>query len=120
MSIKILIVDDSIIARSGVKKLLIGSGFEIEEAKNGLEGYLKLKSGDYDLALLDLLMPEMTGYELLEKLKEEGVKTPVVALSADIQETTKSACFELGAAGFVCKPPQKEELLQSIRKAIHE
>jgi CheY-like chemotaxis protein len=63
-------------------------------------------------------MPEMDGFEFLQKYNEEGIKTPVVVISADVQDLTKLKCYELGVIRFLNKPPTKEELFSALNDAI--
>ncbi|MBF0302211.1 MAG: response regulator [Desulfamplus sp.] len=112
----ILIIDDSWLTRRGVKRILSSQGYIVNEAENGLQG-MKLilaKEIPVDAIILDLLMPEMSGTEFLEKLNENNIKIPVIVLTADIQHTVKSKCIELGAKGFINKPPDPEHLLNIV------
>ncbi len=115
---KVLIVDDSIIARRMIRQLISKWNFEIDEAKNGVEALEKIHTTKYDLVFLDLLMPDINGVEVLEKLAQEHNQTKVVVISADIQETTKAKCKELGAIAFLNKPPKEEELNYVIQQII--
>ena len=74
---------------------------EISEAVNGLEGIKKIRENTPDLIFLDLLMPELDGFEVLERLKKSDLKIPVIVLTADIQETSKKRCFDLGAKNLI-------------------
>ncbi|EHQ35029.1 response regulator [Methanoplanus limicola] len=113
--VKILVTDDSVFQRNIITEILSESGYEYSEAKNGLEALDILKSEKPDLILLDLLMPEMDGFHFLEEFNKSGYNIPVIVLTSDIQNTTKKRCMELGAAGFLNKPVEKEELLLLIK-----
>jgi CheY-like chemotaxis protein len=71
-----------------------------------------------DCILTDLLMPEMDGVRLLVALRELGFNLPVIVLTADIQESKRKECEELGAAGFLSKPPQSKVLLALVEKVL--
>lgn len=102
---RILIVDDTKLGRLSVRKILIGLGFDkIEEISNGEEALELLKTKEFDLVLMDILMPGISGIETLIKIKEAGYKSKVLMVSADIQEATKVRCEESGAQGFINKP----------------
>lgn len=116
---KILIADDSWIIRSGLKNCLIGEGFEVIEAVNGKDAIEKTLSEKPDCIVLDLLMPETDGYEVLSKVKGEGLKIPIIVLSADIQETTKKNCLDLGAKVFLKKPPSPKSLIEAVKKVLN-
>jgi twitching motility two-component system response regulator PilH len=113
----ILIADDSFIARTSLSNIL-KNDYNLIFANNGREAYQLTIENNFDLVLLDLLMPEMTGQEALQLIKKEKPDLPVIILSADIQKTTKEECFNLGANDFLNKPPSKNELLNIIRKYI--
>lgn len=117
---KILIVDDSRFILASVGKTLREHGYNVIEAGNGLEAIEKTGTEKPDCVLLDLLMPGIDGLGVLEKFKTAGLDIPVIILTADIQETTRKKCLESGAAGFLNKPPQAEEMLAAIRKVTGE
>lgn len=115
---KILLVDDSFIARYGIKSLLAVHTFEVIEATNGNEALEKIENQSPDLVLLDLLMPHPDGLDVLETLQHKESKPPVIVLSADIQETTQQKCLQLGASAFLKKPPQRETLIHTIMENL--
>ncbi len=114
----ILIVDDSKLSRNVIRDILVGADYEVVEAANGFEAIELVDLHTPDCILLDILMPEMDGFEVLKKLKEKGVTCPVIIHSADIQQTTRDKCFELGDFSFLNKPPEEEKLLGTIKEAI--
>lgn len=115
---RILIIDDSEFSRQRTVEILKGNGFDVLEAAGGREGLQKAEGNKPDCIILDLLMPEMNGYEVLNELKEKGITIPIVVLSADIQDTTQQECFKLGAVDFVKKPPKEEEVLKAVQEAL--
>jgi len=68
--------------------------------------------------LLDLLMPEMEGREVLQAMRDRGYKIPVIVITADIQASTRSECMELGALAVIHKMPNSDELIGWIKKAL--
>jgi CheY-like chemotaxis protein len=116
---KILVIDDSLFARLNICDILKEGGHETVEAENGNEGLKKVIDENPDCALTDLLMPEMDGIAFLKVLREKGLNLPVIVLSADIQETKRKQCLELGAAGFISKPLQKDEILGMIARILN-
>lgn len=88
------------------------------EAADGREGLRMAQQELPDCILTDLLMPEMDGISLLAALRDLGSKLPVIVLSADIQESKHRQCEELGAAGFLSKPPKSTILLGMIEKVL--
>lgn len=97
---KILIIDDSLFQRRSIRKILSQRPYEIQEATNGREGLDMLKSYQPDCVILDILMPDMDGLSFLAAAQQQGEKTPIVVLTADIQETTRRECQRLGAAAI--------------------
>jgi CheY-like chemotaxis protein len=115
---KILVVDDSSFARMRVSHMLQEGGHETVEAADGREGMAMAQQELPDCILTDLLMPEMDGVSLLAALHEHGINLPVIVLTADIQESKRRQCEELGAAGFLPKPPQSTVLLALVEKVL--
>lgn len=110
----ILVVDDSMFARLNICNMLQSAGYETVEAADGREGLEKASAVKPDCIISDLLMPELDGIQFLAALKEENLRLPVIVLTADIQETKRQQCLDLGAAGFAYKPPQKQQILSLI------
>jgi len=117
---KILLVDDSKLSRMSMSKLLDGFDCIIMEASDGNEALDMIKNSNPDLVFLDLLMPNLGGVGVLEKLKEYGVSIPVVIVSADIQNTTRNTCLKLGAMDFVNKPMELEKVKYIIDKVFKD
>ncbi len=112
----ILTVDDAWLSRTMIGKILKTAEHEIVEADNGLNALQKLESYTPDCIILDLLMPEMDGFGFLEKMQEKNIDIPVIVLSADIQDSTRTKALGLGAARMLNKPPKLNELIS----AVHE
>ena len=105
-----LIVDDSLLARHTHSNILQEMGHETTVACNGVEGLKLLQQAAFDAILVDMMMPEMDGIGFLKALKESGSRVPVIVLSADIQETKRIECLDLGARAFLEKPAKKQKL----------
>ena len=118
MKNKILIVDDSAIARMGVKKMLVDRDYIIEEGISGIEAIDKIESFRPDLLIMDYLMPEMNGLIALKIIRSKGDNTPVIIISANQQDATKIKFQELGIIGLIKKHPNKEELLSLIDSVL--
>ena len=116
---KILVVDDSLFARLNICDILKRAGYETLQAENGREGLQKVINENPDCALSDLLMPEMDGIAFMQALREQNCDMPVIVLSADIQETKRNQCLDLGVVGFISKPPKKDEILTMVEKALN-
>ncbi len=115
---KILIIDDSWLARRAVDKILASNGYECKQVDSGSAAMELLETESFDCILLDLLMEGMSGFDVLEALKNKGISCPVIMVSADIQETSRKQCFDLGAFGFLNKPANETDLLDKVKEAI--
>ena len=114
---KILIVDDNLQLRSMVKSYLTQEGFSIETASNGKEALFVARYEKPDLILLDIMMPEMDGYEFIRAYSREA-DTPVILLTAKIEENDKVVGLELGADDYITKPFSMRELTARIRAVL--
>ncbi|MBQ0719343.1 MAG: response regulator [Gammaproteobacteria bacterium] len=111
MSIALLIVDDSGFSRKAMLKSLPESwDVEITQATNGEEALEALRKGLGEVVLLDLTMPVLDGFGVLEGIRDEGLQAKVVVVSADIQPKAKLRVITLGALAFLQKPFNKESL----------
>lgn len=115
---RILIVDDSSFQRRLIRGLLTHMGHEVIETDCGASGLETLRSEQPDLLILDLLMPEMTGYEVLETLQSEQASVPRLVLTADVQDSARRRCLNLGAVRVLNKPPKEPELRDAIDAAL--
>ena len=121
---KILIIDDSSFILTTVFKALSNefSDAQIEKASNGMEGFSKYQSFKPDVIVSDLLMPEMTGQEMISKIRETDKETKIFVVSADIQAATKNEVIDYGISGFINKPLQSEKLqllISCVREACN-
>lgn len=107
---KILIADDSSFQRKLLTDMIETIGHEVVAVESGQDLINELGNNHYDCVCLDLLMPGMTGIEVLEKLQNEPGVPPIIVVSADIQVKKKERCMELGAAAFINKATKREEL----------
>ncbi|PCI60620.1 MAG: response regulator [Gammaproteobacteria bacterium] len=115
MSTQLLICDDSNMARKQVARSLPEDwDVEINFANDGVEGIAAIKAGKGDVLLLDLNMPKMDGYEVLEVILKEDLPTLVVVVSGDIQPTAYQRVKSLGALDFIKKPVNKEKLTEIL------
>lgn len=114
----ILIVDDSAFQRGMVRNVVAGEGHQTEEAGNGVDGLKRALEPGVDLLLLDLVMPGMTGFEVLEGLRDKGSKLPVIVLTADIQDDARTLCLDLGAKALINKPVKAPELVELLHQQL--
>ncbi|WP_045222456.1 response regulator [Desulfonatronum thioautotrophicum] len=107
---KVLIADDSMFQRFALAKTVRGLGYDVIEAKNGQECLDAVAQSTPDMILLDLNMPVLNGFEVLEALQNQKATIPVVVVSADIQESSRERCLKLGARAVLGKPFQDHKL----------
>jgi two-component system, chemotaxis family, chemotaxis protein CheY len=111
---KILIVDDSQFMRNVLKDVL-STDYEVIEAENGKQGIEKITAEKPDLVLLDVIMPEMDGIEVLKKI---GTEHKVIIISAVGQEKMVDEAKSLGAVDYIVKPFENEKVLEVVKKAL--
>ena len=116
--LKVLVVEDDLSILTGVSMSLRFEGYEVLQAQDGRSGLQKTIDENPDLLVLDLMMPQMNGYEVLEELRKRGNQTPVVVLSAKGLERDRIAGLNLGADDYVAKPFSLDELLARIRAVL--
>ena len=108
---KVLIVDDSRTSRKMLRELLEELGYEVaSEAVNGEEGYLKYKELKPDLVTLDITMPKMDGIQTLQLIKKENADAVVIMITAAGQNEKMIQAIKHGAAEFITKPYDKEDV----------
>ncbi len=116
MGIPLLICDDSAMARKQVARSLPESwDVDITFATNGVEGIQAIRDGLGEMAFMDLTMPEMDGYEVLQTIQKEGLKSVVIVISGDIQPAARERVAKMGALEFIKKPVDKEKLLKVLQ-----
>ena len=117
MSKKILVVDDAPQLRKLVKTYLEQEGYSVATASDGQEALFVARHEKPDLIILDLMMPEMGGYEFMRSYSKEA-DTPIIVLTARVEENDKVLGLELGADDFVTKPFSPRELAARVRAVL--
>lgn len=117
---RILIADDHAILRKGLRRILteINEGYDIDEASNGYEVIEKIRERDYDLILLDISMPGLSGLDALKQIKAENPKLPVLILTMHPEEQYALRSLKAGASGYLTKESVPDELMNAIRKIL--
>jgi DNA-binding response OmpR family regulator len=115
---KILIIEDDLAILRGLKDNLEFESYEVLTAADGERGYAALKEKKPDLVILDLMLPRMSGTELCRKVRNEGLTTPILMLTARGEEKDRVAGLDQGADDYVTKPFSVPELLARIRALI--
>jgi two-component system alkaline phosphatase synthesis response regulator PhoP len=114
----ILIIEDEESILMALTDDLGLEGYEIETATDGLNGLAIAKEKGHDLIILDIMLPKMDGFELCRQLRQAGVRTPILMLTAKSQEIDKVLGLELGADDYVTKPFSPRELLARVKAIL--
>lgn len=115
---RILIIEDDLAILRGLKDNLEYESYEVLTAEDGEQGYCLIREKKPDLIILDLMLPKMSGYELCRKVRDEGVTTPILMLTARGEEVDRVLGLDLGADDYVTKPFSVPELLARVRAIL--
>ena len=117
---KVLVVDDDPVVIRLVKEILKTNGFAVETAKDGIDAMIMVKNDKFDLIVLDIMMPELNGYDVLKTLKfqEEYKKIPIILLTSREQELDKRISKMMGI-DYLQKPLDRELFLNKVQQAVH-
>lgn len=115
--VKILIVDDEDKMRQVIKIYLQKEGYIVEESNNGKEALEKIETEKYSLILLDVMMPEIDGWTVCRKIRQDS-SVPIIMLSARGEEYDKLFGFELGADDYITKPFSPKEMVARIKAVL--
>ena len=114
----ILIIEDEQKIRTALKDFLEFHGFDVSEAVDGLEAEEAVAEGRFDLILLDLMLPKISGEQLCLKWRRDGLQSPIIMLTAKGQQQEKVTGLNLGADDYITKPFSLEELLARIEAVL--
>lgn len=114
---KILIVDDEVHIRDLIAKYAKFDGLELDEAENGIQAIDKVKNNDFDLVVMDIMMPELDGFSAVKEIRKFS-SVPVIMLSARSEEYDKLYGFDLGIDDYVTKPFSPKELIMRIHAVM--
>ena len=115
---KILIIEDEPEMQKGLKDNLKFEGYDVDVVGDGEKGLKKILEKKHDLVLLDVMLPGMSGFDVCKKAREEGVRTPVIMLTAKGEEIDKVLGLELGADDYITKPFSLRELLARVKAVL--
>ena len=99
-----LVVDDEVHLAEAIQRGLLAEGFEVDLAHDGLDGLWRAREHDYGAIILDILLPGMNGYRVCQTLRDEGVRTPILMLTAKDGEYDEAEALDTGADDFLSKP----------------
>ena len=116
----IILIDDEEALRNAVKRILEGEGYLVETAANGTDGIALATSKDFDLAVIDLKMPDINGIDVLREIRKKRPYTICFIATAYASYETAIEATKLGADGYILKPFSPEELIQQLNKGIEK
>jgi len=116
--VRVLLVEDEDRLAETVRRGLIAEGFTVDVARDGVDGLWSACENAYDVIVLDIMLPRLNGYKVVEQLRERGVWTPVLMLTAKDGEYDQVDAFELGADDFLVKPFSFVVLVARLRALI--
>ena len=116
---KILIIDDDAVMRESLVSVLEAEGFKASQAADGREGLSKALDGGFDLIAMDLVMPQLGGLEVCRRLREQGLRTPIIILTGEKkEEIDKVLGLELGADDYLVKPFGTKEFVARVHAVL--
>ena len=117
---KILLVEDNPLTAKGLQYLLEREGYEVDTAEDMAAARLALEAGKYDLAVLDVNLPDASGFDLARQMKRQTATAPIIFLTARDDENDVVQGLKLGAEDYITKPFRNRELLLRIEKAMRQ
>lgn len=115
---RLLIAEDELDLAEALTVFFEKNHFSVDAVHNGFDAYEYASTGEYDAVILDVMMPKMDGIQVLEKLRQEGVKTPIMMLTAKGQKSARITGFNAGADDYLPKPFAPDELLSRVRAIL--
>ncbi len=112
---RVLLVEDDKYLAEALEHILVKEKFFVDKVDNGEDGFYYAENGEYDAIVLDVMMPKMNGYEVIKKLREVGVATPTIMLTAKSEINDKITGLDAGADDYLTKPFEPKELLARLR-----
>jgi DNA-binding response OmpR family regulator len=115
---KLLIIEDEPSMQLGLKDNMELEGYLVETASDGEEGLSKIKTNSFDLVLLDVMLPKLSGFDVCKAARSAGISTPIVLLTARGEEIDKILGLEFGADDYITKPFSVRELLARVKAIL--
>lgn len=120
MSKRILVMEDDPASQRLTKYILEHNGYEVRTASNGLEGLRKVQEEEYDLIILDVMLPGIDGFEICYHLRTNPrtTKLPILMLSAKARDADKDTAFKVGVDDYITKPVSPAEILKKVENLL--
>ncbi|MBI4843230.1 MAG: response regulator [Nitrospirae bacterium] len=114
---KILVAEDEELIGWSLRKFFESDGYRVDMVHSGIDALNRIRNNEYDIVVTDLFMPGMSGMEVLSKMKQDGITTPVIVTSAYFSEKIMSDVLDGGAFRCINKPFKLEDVLVAIKDA---
>src|SRR5512136_2096841 len=115
---RILIIEDEEPIRMALEDDFRLEDYEVETASDGIKGLAKAENPDIDLIILDIMLPGINGFDICKKLRNQGIRTPIIMLTAKGQEIDRVVGLEIGADDYVTKPFSPRELMARVKAVL--
>ena len=115
---KLLIAEDELDLAEALEALFVKNQFTVDVVNDGADAYDYASGGDYDAVILDVMMPKMNGIEVLKKLRDKGIATPIMMLTAKGEKDDRITGFDSGADDYLPKPFAADELISRVRALL--
>ena len=115
---RLLIAEDELDLAEALTVFFEKNHFSVDAVHNGFDAYEYASTGEYDAAILDVMMPKLDGIQVLERLRQEGVKTPIMMLTAKGEKNDRITGFNAGADDYLPKPFEPDELICRVRAML--
>jgi two-component system OmpR family response regulator len=115
---RVLVVEDEARLADTVRRGLVNDGFTVDVVHSGVDGLWAASENPYDVIVLDIMLPGLNGYKVVENLRQRGVWTPVLMLTAKDGEYDQADAFDLGADDYLTKPFSARELVARVSSQI--
>ena len=122
MAKRILLADDSPVIQTLSKKIFFGQGYELKGFKSGAKVISEIEANDYDVIILDIILPEVSGMELAKQIRQlpdkKKASTPIIAISGNYKNYSKSDFDEVGINDYLIKPLDYDALVSAVKKYV--
>jgi len=111
-----LLIEDNQVVADSIRTMLVPESFGVDTVAFGEDGVATASNDDYDIILLDLMLPDIDGHDVLNRLRKGGVDTPILVLSGQAEAESKEKCLDNGANEYLTKPFDRSDLLMRINE----
>lgn len=114
----VLVIEDDELIKNLQKNKLKNVGYQVDTAGDGLQAWSMLKENDYNLALIDMFLPKLDGFQILKNIQAQDIPVKTVVVSSISQDRYKRKAYQLGADAYLTKPFESSQLVATVRQAL--